>query len=90
MIKLFKIDGDSLYPYLKDGQRVLCIKTFKFLKLKVGDFVVFNKEEYGLMIKKIKYINQDKFYLEGTTPLSIDSRNFGMVSIKDIKYKLFL
>ena len=89
MIKLFKIEGDSLYPFFKNGQRVLCIKTFKLVKLNVGDFVVFYKKEYGLMVKKIKYIYQDNVYLEGTTPMSIDSRNFGTVSLSEIKYKLF-
>lgn len=58
MLKLFKVQGDSLYPFFKDGQRVLCVKIFRYLNLSIGDTVVFFKKDYGLMIKKSKKLKK--------------------------------
>jgi phage repressor protein C with HTH and peptisase S24 domain len=88
MIKLFKIQGDSLYPFLKNGQRVLCVKIFNFLKLNINDFVVFEKQGYGLMVKQIISIESDGFFVKGTDSHSIDSRDFGLLSKNEIKYKV--
>ena len=88
MIRLFKVSGHSLFPLLQDGQRVFCIKLFNFSKLKISDIVVFEKEPYGLMIKQIKSINEQVYFLQGTDPFSIDSRDFGTIEKKDIKYRV--
>lgn len=87
MVKIFKVDGNSLYPHLKDGQRIICFKVFKFSKINVGDFVVFAKKPYGLMIKRVEHIKKGRFFVQGTDPMSIDSRNFGLIDHSDIKYK---
>ena len=88
MIGLFRVSGHSLFPLLHDGQRVFCIKLFKFTSLKVSDIVVFEKEPHGLMIKQIKSIDNNAYFLQGTDAFSIDSRNFGTIHKKDIKYKV--
>lgn len=88
MIRLFKVSGHSLFPLLQDGQRVLCVKLFKFSSLKIFDIVVFEKEPHGLMIKQIKSINQEDYFLQGTDPFSIDSRDFGTIDRKYIYYKV--
>jgi hypothetical protein len=88
MIKLFKVSGHSLFPLLQDGQRVLCIKLFNFSKLKISDIVVFEKEPHGLMIKQIKSIDKENYFLQGTDPFSIDSRDFGTIHREDIKYQV--
>jgi len=101
LIKLFKIDGHSLYPILKDGERAVCFKYFPFNKIRIGDIVVFNKDPYGLMIKQVTDINiiQDQsghpinkssksYFVKGTDPYSTDSRDFGHIHSNDIKYKL--
>lgn len=88
MLQLFKISGDSLYPYYKDGQRVICRKVFKNTSIKVDDTVVFEKEAYGMMIKRVKSIDKNGYFVEGTNPMSIDSRNFGGLKLNAIKYKV--
>lgn len=88
MLQLFKISGDSLYPYYKVGQRVICRKVLKGTNIKVNDTVVFEKAAYGMMIKRVKSINDDTYFVEGTDPMSIDSRNFGALKLKEIKYKV--
>ena len=87
MIKVFKVEGNSLYPYLKEGQRIFCLKVFKISKINVGDFVVFTKAPYGMMIKKVENIQDGKFFVKGTDPMSIDSRNFGLLERSAILYK---
>ncbi len=89
MIKIFKVEGNSLYPYLKEGQRVVCFKVFRFSKINIGDVVVFSKPPYGLMIKKVKNIKNNCFFVQGTDPMSIDSRNFGYITQDDIQYRKF-
>lgn len=87
MLKLFKIKGDSLFPLYKNSQIILGVKA-SFFTLKPKDIVVFFQKEHGLMIKQIDKIKDNKFFLAGTIPQSIDSRNFGFIDKKDIKYKV--
>jgi signal peptidase I len=88
VIRLFKVSGHSLFPLLEDGQRVFCLKLFNFSKLKISDIVVFEKEPHGLMIKQIKSINENSYFVQGTDPFSIDSRDFGTITRNTIKYKV--
>ena len=88
MLKLFKVSGNSLFPFYKDGQRILCLKVFKFNPVKKDDTVVFSKDSYGLMVKKVFSINNGQYFVQGTDPLSIDSRNFGTISLNEIHYKV--
>ncbi|HIC78920.1 MAG TPA: hypothetical protein EYP02_07015 [Sulfurovum sp.] len=88
MFKLLKISGNSLYPFFKDGQRVLCRKLYANSTLRVNDTVVIHKKPYGLIAKKITIINLNKFYLRGNSPDSIDSRDFGYIDKEDLKYKI--
>lgn len=88
MIRLFKVSGHSLFPLLEDGQRVFCIKLFKFTKLKIFDIVIFEKVPHGLMVKQIKSIDNDAYFVQGTDAYSIDSRDFGSIEKSQIKYKV--
>jgi signal peptidase I len=89
LIRIFKIEGHSLYPYLKTGQKIVCFKVFKLSKINIGDFVVFSKKPYGLMIKRVERIEDNRFFVQGTDPMSIDSRNFGFIERNAIKYKKY-
>jgi len=88
MLNIFKISGDSLYPFYKNGQRVICRKVWKSSKINVDDTIVFDKDHYGLMIKKVKSIENIGYFVEGTDPFSIDSRNFGPLKHHEVKYKV--
>jgi signal peptidase I len=88
MIRLFKVSGHSLFPTLKEGEKVFCIQTFKFISLNVLDIIVFNKEPHGRMIKQIKSIEEQGYFVQGTNAYSIDSRDFGLIDKKNIKYKV--
>ena len=90
MLKLFKISGDSLYPFYKNGQRVLCRKILSKTNINIDDTVVFEKESYGMMIKKVKHIENSTYFVQGTNPYSIDSRDFGTLTQEELKYKVVL
>lgn len=77
-----------MYPLLKEGQRVFCFKAFNFFNLKINDLVVFEKKGYGRMIKQIVSIEKDGFFVKGIGPMSIDSRDFGLLTKKEILYKV--
>ncbi len=85
MLKIFKIQGDSLFPLFKDKDLVLCLKT---KNPKVKDTVVFYQKQHGIMIKQVQNIKNNQCFLIGTNPDSIDSRDFGYIDAKDIKYKV--
>jgi len=88
MFKLFKIEGFSLFPLLKEGEVVLCVKLFSFSKIKLNDIVVFKYKDNGSMIKKVKKINENGYFVQGENPDSIDSRNFGELQKKELLYKV--
>jgi len=88
VFKILSVSGYSLYPLLKEGERVFCIKVFSFTSLKTSNIVLFHKKPQGLMIKQIKSIEHDQYFVQGTNVDSIDSRDFGTISKKEIQYKL--
>ncbi len=61
MLKIIKVTGESMEPEYRDGDFVLIIKLpFFHLFLKAGRDVVFRKAPYGLMIKRILKVNENK------------------------------
>jgi phage repressor protein C with HTH and peptisase S24 domain len=61
----FSVIGKSMYPILNDGDKVVCKKSSNLAK---GDLVVLNTENYGRIIKKIKWINKKECRVEGSNP----------------------
>lgn len=88
MFKIFTISGDSLFPFYKDGNKVLTRKIFNKTKITIGDFVVFYKAEHGLMIKQVNSIVDGRYFVQGTDAYSIDSRNFGLIDFASLRYKV--
>lgn len=54
------VSGTSMYPTLKDGQRLIAVKTRDF---KIGDVVVSKHDKYGLIIKRVNKIEPNRVYL---------------------------
>lgn len=88
MLKLFKIEGNSLHPLVKDGEVVLCFKLFFFNTIKTNDIVLFNHKTLGFMIKQVVAVNRNSYFLKGTDAFSVDSRNFGEVQKKELLYRV--
>ena len=88
MFKLFKVEGFSLYPLIKEGEVLLCIKLFCFNKIKKNDFVLFRHKLKGLMVKKVSSIKDNKYFLKGENSFSYDSRDFGKLKKEELLYKV--
>ncbi len=91
MLRLLKVQGDSLYPSYREGDYVL-IARIPLISFKPhpGDIVVFRHPSLGTLIKRVEYVSsqQGSVFLIGTHPDSVDSRQFGMVPIKDLLGKV--
>lgn len=54
------VDGTSMLPTLKDGQKVLLNKTHN---VNVGDIVVAESDEYGGIIKRVDEVSGNEIHL---------------------------
>lgn len=81
MIQLLKIRGNSIEPYLKDGDFAIIRKRNKHMVFHVGEYIVFHQKMYGILIKKIHHIDEQSQALtvHGSNEFSSDSRLFGDV-----------
>jgi phage repressor protein C with HTH and peptisase S24 domain len=91
MFRLIMVTGDSLSPSYQEGDYVV-VATIPFLlrRLKVGDTIVFHNDTYGLMIKRVEIVDngQERIYVVGINPDSVDSRRFGPIERKSIQGKV--
>lgn len=54
------VSGTSMVPTLKDGQSIIVLKTKDY---KVDDIVVATHPNYGLIVKRLKKIEENRVYL---------------------------
>ncbi len=76
-----------MYPLLKDKDKIFCMKPV-LGGVSLGDVVVFDHSNYGLMVKQITKIDKNGYYVKGTLPHSIDSSVFGYLQKNDFLYKM--
>ena len=87
MINLIKVTGNSLSPIFLPGDYVIILKCgFLMKKFQPGTTIVFNHQEHGLLIKKIRSYNSSTRSYEagGTNQLSVSSESLGLISHKDV------
>ena len=87
MLKIIKVTGNSLSPFFFPGDFVLIWRSPSlFTKLSSGDYVVFNHEELGLLIKRILHNNpaEEFIEIEGIHPDSISSKKMGRIPYQNI------
>ncbi|MBI9048990.1 MAG: hypothetical protein JEZ00_06215 [Anaerolineaceae bacterium] len=86
MLKLLRISGNSIAPYLHDGDFAIIRKQHRKLSLNPGDYVVFKEKSYGRLIKQIESIDSQhqKIFVRGSDDFSTDSRLFGAITPEQI------
>lgn len=57
---IFQVEGNSMFPTLKNGQIVIVNKT---KDLSVDDIVVANTSEYGVIVKRVSEIKDNRIHL---------------------------
>jgi hypothetical protein len=76
-----------MYPRLKEGQKCLCTRFFFTLKPK--ELLIFKNPISGeINIKQLRWIKDERLFVEGLDPQSVDSSVYGLLSKKDILYKV--
>lgn len=89
MIRILRIQGDSLSPEFQEGDFVILSKIPYFLAPpRPGDVVVFSHPRYGVLIKRVDASEGDLITVLGTHPHSVDSRHFGPIHRRDILGKV--
>lgn len=86
MLRILRVTGASLSPAVQGGDYVLVI-TLPILKrrLKPADIVAFHHPDYGILIKIIASVTRDdRLFVTGTDPASVDSRTFGPIQRHEV------
>lgn len=91
LLSKFRIYGHSMAPVLNENDLVLISYIpFLFKKPKVNDVVAISYNG-KILIKRIKEKREKKYFVNGDNMTdSLDSRNFGFISSKQILGKLIL
>ncbi|MBE6503361.1 MAG: peptidase S24 [Methanobrevibacter sp.] len=76
---IVKVEGKSMLPTLKSGQKVLINKTHD---LHVGDIVTANSKDYGPIIKRVEQIDGSQVHLVS------DNKNITYEYINNELYKV--
>ncbi len=93
MLRLIRVRGNSIAPYLRDGEYALILQPDWLRKpLCRGDFIVFHEKMHGTLIKQIENISTDgqQLVVRGLDDFSTDSRLFGPITYQQIKGKVIL
>ena len=83
-----KVNGDSMWPTLRDGD-IVRFEKIDFKLIEPNQIVLFKhpfKKDFNL-IKRISAIEDGEVFLVGDNPdpnASEDSHNFGCINVKDI------
>ncbi len=89
MLSVCKVTGHSMSPSYREGDYVLSVSS-RWFKPQTGDCIVFTNRLHGLLLKKIARETDGGFFVEGTHPLSTDSRSIGLVTRDMIVGKVVL
>ena len=82
------VNGDSMWPTLKDGETINVNVLYK-QHLQPGDLVVFPdpRDTSRMCIKRLKRIEENGLFVEGDNPdptASTDSHNSGLIPLESL------
>jgi len=86
MLKIIRVTGKSLSPAIQEGDYVLVGTSSFFFPIQVGDKVIFDHPQHGRLIKTVSSLDKgkDQLFVSGSHPLSVDSRDFGLISVESV------
>ena len=78
MFSIFKVSGESMLPDFHDKSYVVINNMIKNFNL--NNVVIFNHQKYGVLIKKLTKIDENKnYWFEGFNSLSLSSSKIGPI-----------
>lgn len=80
-----RVDGDSMFPTLRNKWIYLALKTHK--RPTPGKIYIYYNPQGVPVIKRLKYINEDNglcYFLGDNSNNSIDSRHYGFIKEENI------
>lgn len=87
MLRLIKVQGESMAPRLHSGDFVLTSRWYR--RLETGSLVVVDHALYGYMLKKVLHIAPDgQLWLGGENNQSMPPERIGWVSPRRIVGKV--
>lgn len=89
MLKIIRVQGESMSPLYESGDYLLAATWFFVRRLRDGDVVVFTDETVGLMVKRIRAVTDEGFYMEGMNSRSVSTESMGLVTAERIQAKVF-
>ena len=92
MLSIFRVQGQSMEPYIKEGSFVLTRGFFPWERPKKEEIVLARDPRNGrTLLKRVNRQEGANYWLEGDNKdASTDSRTFGTISSKNILGKVFL
>lgn len=78
MFRLVKVKGDSMWPDYRHNDYV-ALGRWRWRALAVGDDVVCNHAEFGLILKRIQHIGPAGLWLTGLNLRSAESGRLGNI-----------
>jgi phage repressor protein C with HTH and peptisase S24 domain len=86
ILRMLRVEGSSLEPEYRDGDYAL---VTSLSSIRRGDVLAFRRASGDVYIKRVEQIlPDDRFFVTGTHPNSIDSRHFGPVPRRDVLGKV--
>lgn len=91
MLKLFRVEGQSMAPYAKEGDFVLIYTFFSRIKSKPGDWFVFDHPSFGLLLKECVTINAktSTFRTKSLNSQGLPENKMGNIHFSKIKGKVW-
>lgn len=78
-----RVSGDSMLPHYSPGDFVVAWR-WPGHKTRIGDVVLFNHAAYGLIVKRIEVIENDRALLAGDSPDSTSRESIGWVQAQAV------
>lgn len=91
LLSRFKVLGKSMEPLICEGQSLLVsFLPYFFRKPKAGEIIVLRSpKDKRYVVKRIQKIEKDRYFVVGDNKdKSTDSREFGLITKKDIVGKV--
>lgn len=98
-LTLVKVSGESMDPVLPEGSHILFRRiTIGWAgnrakiatNIKLGDIVLVDHPKLGRIVKRIAYLGDDGFELEGISPKSTSRTKMGLLPYRTLRGRMAL